>query len=230
VDKYIGDAIMAFWNAPLENLSPEKDACHAALQMLRSVDALNREREQEAEIGATPFVPIKVGIGINSGGCIVGNMGSDLRFQYTAMGDAVNLASRLEGQTALYGVPMLIGARTASALSDEFAVLEVDYIRVKGKHDAEVTSTILGDSDVAASKDFKELRELWGEVLTSYRRQDWAAVISLLERVRPLGEQFALHRLIDLYHERTRQFAVEPPPINWDGVFDAKAKHAAAGP
>ena len=230
VDKYIGDAIMAFWNAPLENLSPEKDACHAALDMLRSVDALNRERERESEISGIPFMPIKVGIGINSGGCIVGNMGSDLRFQYTAMGDAVNLASRLEGQTALYGVPLLIGARTARALSDEFAVLEVDHIRVKGKQDAEVTSTILGGSDVAGSRDFKELREQWGKVLASYRRQDWAAVISLLESIRPLGEQFALHRLIDLYHERARQFAVKPPSIKWDGVFDAEVKQAAASP
>ena len=225
VDKYIGDAIMAFWNAPLENLSHEKDACHAALYMLKSVDALNREREQESEISTIPFVPIKVGIGINSGFCIVGNMGSDLRFQYTAMGDAVNLASRLEGQTVLYGVPVLIGARTARTISDEFAVLEVDCIRVRGKHEAEVTSTILGASDVAGLSDFKTLREQWGKILASYRQQDWAAVLALIDTIKPLSERFNLHKLTELYRERARQFATKPPPAHWDGVFDAEVKH-----
>ena len=170
-------------------------------------------------------MPIKVGIGINSGFCIVGNMGSDLRFQYTAMGDAVNLASRLEGQTVLYGVPVLIGARTARTISDEFAVLEVDCIRVRGKHEAEVTSTILGASDVAGLSDFKTLREQWGKILASYRQQDWAAVVALIDTIKPLSEKFNLHKLTELYRERARQFATKPPPAHWDGVFDAEVKH-----
>jgi adenylate cyclase len=228
VDKYIGDAIMAFWNAPLDNPSPEKDACQAALDMLKSVDELNREREGESIANGVPFVPIKVGIGLNSGGCIVGNMGSDLRFQYTAMGDTVNLASRLEGQTAFYGVPLLIGARTAKALSGEFAVLEIDCIRVKGKQEAEVTSTILGSSDVAGSVDFEQLRKQWGEILAAYRRQEWTVVLSLIDAIRPLGEKFNLQNLLILYQSRARQFAVRPPPTNWDGVFDAEVKHAVA--
>jgi len=228
VDKYIGDAIMAFWNAPLDNPSPEKDACHAALHMLKSVDALNDERKEESAANGVPFVPIKVGIGLNSGRCIVGNMGSDLRFQYTAMGDTVNLASRLEGQTAFYGVPLLIGARTAKAVSGEFAVLEVDYVRVKGKREAEATSTILGGSDIAGSPDFQKLKEQWGEVLAAYRQQRWRAVIALIETVRPLGEKFSLHKLFTVYHIRAHQFALKPPPPDWDGVYDAEAKYAAA--
>jgi len=228
VDKYIGDAIMAFWNAPLENLSPEKDACSAALDMLKSLETLNQEREQESAINHTPFVPIKIGIGINSGGCIVGNMGSDLRFQYTAIGDTVNLASRLEGQTALYGVPLLIGSRTAKALSGEFAVLEVDCIRMKGKQEAEVTFTIVGSSEVARSADFKDLQDQWGKVLTSYRQQEWGTVISVVDSRRPLWEQFRLHKLTELYQTRARQFAIKPPPANWEGVFDAETKHDTA--
>jgi len=115
IDKYMGDAVMAFWNAPLDDPAHESDACHAALDMLERVDALNQEREREASTSGTRFVPIKIGIGINTGRCTVGNMGSDLRFQYTVMGDSVNLASRLEGQTKAYGLPILIGSRTAAA-------------------------------------------------------------------------------------------------------------------
>jgi adenylate cyclase len=129
---------MAFWNAPLDDPAHESDACHAALDMLERVDALNQEREREASTTGTRFVPIKIGIGINTGRCTVGNMGSDLRFQYTVMGDSVNLASRLEGQTKAYGLPILIGSRTAAAVAEQFALLEIDSIRVKGKTEAEV--------------------------------------------------------------------------------------------
>ena len=130
IDKYMGDAVMAFWNAPLDDPAHESDACHAALDMLERVDALNQEREREASTTGTRFVPIKIGIGINTGRCTVGNMGSDLRFQYTVMGDSVNLASRLEGQTKAYGLPLLIGSRTAAAVAEQFALLEIDSIRV----------------------------------------------------------------------------------------------------
>ncbi|MGC1971890.1 MAG: adenylate/guanylate cyclase domain-containing protein, partial [Pseudolabrys sp.] len=150
IDKYMGDSVMAFWNAPLDDPAHESDACHAALDMLERVDALNQEREREASTSGTRFVPIKIGIGINTGRCTVGNMGSDLRFQYTVMGDSVNLASRLEGQTKAYGLPILIGSRTAAAVAEQFALLEIDSIRVKGKTEAEVIYAIVGRADVAA--------------------------------------------------------------------------------
>ena len=121
IDKYMGDAIMAFWNAPLDDPNHEANACDAALDMLERLDALNAERKQDAEASGKPFIPIKIGIGINTGRVTVGNMGSDMRFQYTVLGDSVNLASRIEGQTKSYGVPILIGARTAQAIKDKFA-------------------------------------------------------------------------------------------------------------
>ena len=115
IDKYIGDAIMAFWNAPLHDPAHEINACAAALEMLRRVEALNQQREQQAREAGQNFIPIKIGVGINSGRCVVGNMGSDLRFNYSVLGDSVNLASRLEGQTKSYGVPIIIGSKTAQA-------------------------------------------------------------------------------------------------------------------
>src|SRR5262249_20184506 len=126
IDKYIGDSIMAFWNAPLDDPAQETNACHAALEMLEQVDALNQEREAEAAIDGTPFLPIRVGIGINAGRCTVGNMGSDLRFQYTVMGDTVNLASRLEGQTKTHALQIIVGSKTAVGVAEQFALLELE--------------------------------------------------------------------------------------------------------
>ena len=224
IDKYIGDAIMAFWNAPLDDPTQEIDACLAALEMLKGVEELNRERERESSETGVRYVPIKVGIGINTGSCVVGNMGSDLRFQYTAMGDSVNLASRLEGQSAFYGVPMLIGARTAEAVSDHFALLQVDYIRVKGKQTPEAIFTILGRADVAGSSEFKSLREHWTRLLRSYRGRDWSGVIELIESCRPLCEKFGIGELVQRYRDRSHQFAMNPPPADWDGVYTAETK------
>jgi len=226
VDKYIGDAVMAFWNAPLENANPESDACYAALDMMKAVSALNREREQESSANGERFLPIRIGIGINSGACIVGNMGSTLRFQYTAMGDTVNLASRLEGQSAFYGVSMLIGARTADVVSGEFALLEVDRIRVKGKQVAETTFTILGGPEVAKSTEFRDLQQHWAMLLGCYRQQKWSEVTALIDSIRPLSDKFGLCNLVTLYRNRAEQFAMNPPPVNWDGVFTAETKRA----
>ena len=224
IDKYMGDAIMAFWNAPLDVKMHESDACHAALDMIERVGMLNQERQRESLETGTSFLPIKIGIGINTGHCVVGNMGSELRFQYTAMGDTVNLASRLEGQTALHGVPILIGSRTAEAVLEQFALLEVDLIRVKGKTEPEVIYAIVGRADVAASSDFKSLYDQWAKMLVCYRKQDWPGVTETLERCRQAAERFELIELTKLYESRTRQFVISPPPPDWDGIFTAETK------
>jgi len=224
IDKYMGDAVMAFWNAPLDDPNQESDACHAALDMLERVDVLNEERERELAGDGGRFMPLKVGIGINTGRCTVGNMGSDLRFQYTVMGDSVNLASRLEGQTKNYELPIIVGSRTAAAVSQQFAILEVESIRVKGKTEAEVIYTILGRDDVAKMPEFPILRERWGQVLICYRKQDWAGALKAIDACRSLCNKFGLVTLLKIYEERVGKLQETPPAAHWDGVFIADEK------
>ncbi|MCZ8181338.1 MAG: adenylate/guanylate cyclase domain-containing protein [Beijerinckiaceae bacterium] len=135
IDKYMGDAIMAFWNAPLDMPDHAARALRAAREMRRRHAQLEAERQREAEAAGRPYLPLEIGIGINSGRCVVGNMGSQARFDYTALGDAVNLASRLEGLTARYGRPILIGEASAALLPPEDVLEPVDRVTVKGKHE-----------------------------------------------------------------------------------------------
>ena len=224
IDKYMGDAVMAFWNAPLDDAAHEIDACHAALDMLERVDALNQEREREAHASGIRFVPIKIGIGINTGRCTVGNMGSDLRFQYTVMGDSVNLASRLEGQTKAYGLSIIIGSRTATAVWEQFGLVEIDSIRVKGKTEAETIYAVVGRGDIAKAPEFMSLQERWANVLLSYRKQDWRGALHAIQVARCDCERFGLVGLADAYADRVRRLELSPPAADWDGVFTAETK------
>jgi adenylate cyclase len=224
IDKYMGDAVMAFWNAPLDDATQESDGCHAALDMLEHVGALNREREREASAANALFVPIQMGIGINTGRCTVGNMGSDLRFQYTVMGDTVNLASRLEGQTRTYDLSIIIGSRTAAAVANEFALLEIDTIRVKGKTEPEVVYTIVGRAEVAETLEFKSLQDSWGAALICYRKQDWAGALKTIEACRCDCERFGVVGLVDTYADRIRHLEQSPPSSDWDGAYTAETK------
>lgn len=144
IDKYIGDCIMAFWNAPLDDALHARHAVSAALGMLEAIDRLNDELHAEAEARDEPFTPLRIGIGVNTGECIVGNMGSTRRFDYSALGDAVNLASRLEGASKLFGVPLLIGENTAALVADEFPLFELDRVTVKGRTVGTAVSTVFG--------------------------------------------------------------------------------------
>lgn len=136
IDKYMGDAIMAFWNAPIDMPDHAIRAVRAAEAMRRRHEMLEKERKAEAEAAGRPYLPMQIGIGLNSGTCLVGNMGSQERFDYTALGDAVNLASRLEGLTAKYGRPILMGEATAALLPPEMRLDPVDLVTVKGKAQA----------------------------------------------------------------------------------------------
>ncbi len=224
IDKYMGDAIMAFWNAPLDDPDHEVNACEAALDMQERVKLLNVERKREAEAKGTRFVELNVGVGLNTGSCVVGNMGSDLRFDYSVLGDTVNLASRLEGQTKTYGLPIIIGARTAEAVKDKFALLEVDFITVKGKTEPEVIYTILGRREVAASSQFERLYEASVKMLESYRRREWDSVMAIIEKSRAPADHFGVDGLLELYCERVRLFRENPPPEDWNGVFALQTK------
>jgi adenylate cyclase len=219
IDKYMGDAIMAFWNAPLEDNKHQLNACAAAVDMLEQIDVLNRERELEAQEGGHVYLPLNVGVGLNTGTCVVGNMGSDLRFDYSVLGDSVNLASRLEGQTKEYGFPIIVGSRTALAVKDEFAILELDFIMVKGKKEPEVIYAIAGREDTAQSERFQRLRNLTIEMLACYRGRDWDGALAAIERGRRTDEARALESLYNLYEARIRDYQQQPPPPDWSGAF-----------
>ncbi|WP_424631383.1 CHASE2 domain-containing protein [Bradyrhizobium sp. SYSU BS000235] len=224
IDKYMGDAIMAFWNAPLNDKAHQINACEAALDMIDRIEVLNVEREQEAKANGKPFIPMHVGIGLNTGTCVVGNMGSDLRFDYSVLGDAVNLASRLEGQSKSYGVPIIAGSKTALVAKDKFAILELDFITVKGKKEPEVIYAIAGREDMAQSPHFQRLRNLTIEMLSCYRNRDWDGALAAIAKGRTADETHSLKALFDLYSERIAAFRETPPPENWDGVFALTTK------
>jgi adenylate cyclase len=219
IDKYMGDAIMAFWNAPLDDKQHQLNACEAAIDMLERIDALNKLREQEAEEGGHPYFPLNVGVGLNTGTCVVGNMGSDLRFDYSVYGDSVNLASRLEGQTKEYGFPIIVGSKTALAVKDAFAILELDFIMVKGKKEPEVIYAIAGREDVAQSGQFQRLRNLTIEMLACYRTRDWDGALAAIERGRKTDDARALVLLYDLYEARILGYQNSPPPDDWNGAY-----------
>jgi adenylate cyclase len=219
IDKYMGDAIMAFWNAPLDDKEHQLNACEAALDMLERVDTLNQEREREAQEQGRPFIPLNVGVGLNTGTCVVGNMGSDVRFDYSVFGDSVNLASRLEGQSKEYGFPIIVGSRTALAVKDKFAILELDFIMVKGKKEPEVIYAIAGREDTAQSGRFQRLRNLTIEMLACYRGRDWDGALAAIERGRRTDDARSLELLYKLYEARIRLYQENPPPEDWDGAF-----------
>jgi adenylate cyclase len=224
IDKYIGDAIMAFWNAPLHDSAHEINACHAALEMLARVDTINRQREKDAAAADIRFIPLNIGIGLNTGRCVVGNMGSELRFNYSVLGDSVNLASRLEGQSKTYGVPIVIGSKTAEAAMNDFAIMEIDTITVKGKTEPETIYTILGRDDVLHGARFQEVQAIFKEMLALYRNQDFDAALEAVMRGRTLADDMGLGALFEIYASRIRSFQDSPPPADWNGVFVMETK------
>lgn len=225
IDKYMGDAIMAFWNAPVEEKNHAMSSCKAALEMIRDVEIFNKEEAKNSGEGE-PRHLINVGIGINTGTCVVGNMGSELRFDYTALGDTVNLASRLEGQSKPYGLNIILGSATAKAAYDELAVIEIDLIKVKGKNEPEHIYALLGDEMVAKNPDFIALRALNASMLSSYRNQDWKSAYNGLELADGLIEKLGINMddYLFIYETRISEFRENPPGQSWDGVYTALSK------
>ena len=224
IDKYIGDAIMAFWNAPVDDEEQEANACEAALEMLLRAETLNGELKREAETNGGVYMPLRIGIGLNTGPCVVGNMGSDFRFNYSVLGDTVNLASRLEGRTKDYRIPVVIGSRTAEGAKRKFAVMEIDLIMVKGKKQPEAVFTVLGRSEVEADPRCQELRATNAQMLGRFRKQQWDDAIDLIARCRKFANGFDLSGLYEMYQERIELYRAQPPGSDWDGVYEAETK------
>ncbi|HEY1299690.1 MAG TPA: adenylate/guanylate cyclase domain-containing protein [Stellaceae bacterium] len=217
IDKYIGDCVMAFWNAPLDDPDHAKNAIRAAQAMRRQLVELNQVWEAEAAAAAKPFRPVRIGIGVNTGQCCVGNFGSQQHFDYSLLGDPVNLASRLEGLGKIYGIDLVIGEETAIRL-DEPALVEVDLVAVKGKAQAGRVYTLPPERIEAA--DFVSRH---AALLGAYRRQDWAGALRLLDDGR-LAATRHLAPVYELYRRRIAHFQSAAPPADWNGVFTAEEK------
>ena len=217
LDKYIGDATMSFWNAPLDNHKHAKDSVRAALGMLDAVKEFNDEIAKE---GVPAF---GLGIGCNTGVVVVGNMGGEQRFDYTCLGDAVNLASRLEGQSKNYGVLIVLGPETAARLDDEFFTVELDCIAVKGKKEGVNIFTVFRNTNVGSMPDWILAKDTHNEMLSAYRAQDWKKAIKLVNLLR--GEfDGKMDHYYELWIERIEEMKVAKLPSDWDGVFRATSK------
>ena len=223
IDKYMGDCIMAFWNAPIDVEGHEKISCDAALSMHIALKELNDVRKKEAEEEKKDFLELKIGIGLNTGGCVVGNMGSDQRFDYSVLGDAVNLASRLEGQSKGYGVKTVIGQETNDAVKKSYATLQLDMLAVKGKKEAVSIFCLLGDPNFKETKDFKDLESKHNKILDYYFSQKWAEALNEMKLAKSLCKN-VMSDYYDMMSERINEYQMSPPPENWDGVFVATSK------
>lgn len=222
IDKYMGDAMMAFWNAPLDDPDHARHACLTALRMNEALVPVNDMLIARAkEHGRNPIL-LNAGIGINTGPCSVGNMGSRQRFAYSALGDAVNLASRLESQTKAYGVNILVGEETRKSASD-LAMLEMDLIQVKGKDKPVRIFTLIGDTALAQAADFQQWEKAHNGFLAAYRAADFSCAAQELKTARETAIK-SMNVYYDMFALRIAEYAKTPPPEGWGGVYIAKEK------
>lgn len=213
VDKYMGDCIMAFWGAPL------KDPDHARNALLAGMAMQARLAELQPRFKANGWPEIQMGVGVNSGRMSVGNMGSHIRVAYTVMGDAVNLASRIEGLTKEYGVGMIVGAATRNAVKD-FVFRELDRVRVKGKDEPVAIYEPIGPADRVEQAMRDELK-LFYQALKLYRAQDWEQAELQLYNLLKMSPD---NRLYHLYNERIAKLRLLSPGADWDGVWVFETK------
>ena len=222
IDKYMGDAIMAFWNAPLDDPDHALNACRAALAMLADVDRLNREWAAEAAAEGRVHVPVRIGIGINTATCCVGNLGSEHRFDYSVIGDGVNIAARLEGRSKSYGVPIVVGEATAAAVP-QLGFIELDFVSVQGRAEALHVFGLVGDESWKADPKTSELRARHGEMLAAFRSRRFGEAGALLAEARAMAGA-KLVSLYDFYETRIAEYKSNPPPADWDGRTLAESK------
>jgi adenylate cyclase len=209
LDKYIGDAQMAFWNAPVNNQDHALDAVKTAFQMMSSLEEFNAEITKE---GIPAF---GMGLGINTDTVVVGNMGSDQRFDYTCLGDGVNLAARLEGQSKPYGVRIVLGPKTAEYVRDTYQVVELDLLAVKGKTEPAKIFTVLPFHDPLAEKQHIKFLEL-------YRQGKWQVAEKYANDLKKCWENEMI-QYYDMMIERIKEYK-NKPPAKWDGIYRATSK------
>jgi len=217
VDKYMGDAIMAFWNAPLDDPAHGIHGTRAALEMRKTLVWLNAQWKERAEKTGRDFHQIKFGIGLNTGECSVGNMGSAQRFDYSALGDEVNIASRLEGSSKQFGVDIAASAATRDE-APEFAWLEIDHVKLKNKTRSVAVYALAGGQTYAESDEFRELLAQHEDMLAAYRARKFAAARKLAADAAPHAPD-DVRGLYRYYQKRFAQLAREELPDNWEPVI-----------
>jgi adenylate cyclase len=223
IDKYMGDAIMAFWNAPLPVENHAARACRAVLDMQSKLVDLNKEWEAEATAQGHGHIPVNIGVGLNTGLATVGNFGSAQRLTYSCLGDEVNLASRLEGQCKTYGVGIIVGENTCKQVPD-FATVELDLVMVKGKTEPARIFALIGDSVLAAKPEFKTLVEAQSRFLALYRGGKFAEAVEAMDACIAAAPAAGWRQT---YYEAMRERIEElmrDPPAEWTGVYVAKEK------
>ena len=213
LDKYIGDAIMAFWGAPVADPEHARQGVISAMAMQAELDTVR------VQMRARGWPDIRIGVGVNTGSMSVGDMGSKLRKAYTVMGDAVNLSSRLEGLTRVYGVGILVGSNTRKIVKD-IVFREVDRVKVKGKDEPVDIFEPIGIEGQVEPKVLDEIK-LWHKALKAYRAQNWDEAEMNLFNAQKMSPECKLYQL---YFERIQQCRIEPPGPGWDGVTAFKTK------
>lgn len=215
LDKYIGDAMMALFGAPFNGPQDADNAVTVANNMIITLRALNQARARKGQRR------IDIGVGVNTGDVVVGSIGSPKRMEYTAIGDSVNLASRLEGLCKVYGVNTILSEFTLREITRKPRLRELDFIRVKGKTQPVSVYEALGHHTAETFPDMERNIEIFSNALAAYRRRDWAGGIALFDAVLASHAKDVPSRL---YRERCAHFAEEPPPEDWDGVWVHKEK------
>ena len=213
IDKYMGDAIMALWGAPLDLSDHQEIACRSSLEMIEKLCELKEKWKKE---GIPSF---DIGIGLNSGNAVVGNMGSSSRFDYTAMGDNVNLASRLEGLNKIYGTNIIISDYTFKSVKQKFEIRKLDIVRVKGKKKPIPIYELISEKDRIDSKQ-SEFINNFENGLDLYLKGEWKSAIKLFEK----AHSYKKDKASSIFIKRCKDFMKNPPPKDWDGVWDIKTK------
>ena len=216
IDKYMGDAIMAFWGAPLKDENHAQNALNAALQMNAAITSINEKFAKKGWSG------IKMGFGLNTGNMVVGNMGSSFRMAYTVMGDSVNLGSRIEGLTKYYGVDIMV-SEFVKAQTPTMLYRELDLVRVKGKDKPVAIFEPIGLAETLTKETIDALN-LHHEMLQNYRSGNWTLAEKQLASLEKMAPQAGKSALLMLYSQRIAQFKKAPPANNWDGVFNHESK------
>jgi adenylate cyclase len=222
IDKYIGDCVMAFWNAPIDVDDHPTHACDCALGMLDALIVLNEELTSEGFYKSHKVNKIAVTVGINTGVCVVGNMGSDLRFDYSALGDAVNISARIQSFSGNYGFPVVIGEDTVGKIPEKFAFLELDFIAVKGRATPTYLYALMGHAHVRETQAYQDINAALQALFKAFRSKDWEGAKAAIAHGRTIPG--APEEIFDTYEERIHHYAYEPPPANWDGSWSAKEK------